>query len=135
MPEPAPSGPLVLVVDDEESARVSLAAILERAGHRVLTAAGGRAALQRFADYPVGAVVTDIVMTNGDGVSLIASLKSIQPRLPIVAISGKAEAGLAAAKAVGADEILTKPVDADVLVTAVGRAVGKRGGSPSGQGC
>lgn len=63
-----------------------------------------------------------------DGVSLISWLRSLQPDLPVVAISGKGEAGLAAAKAMGADAILEKPVDPDVLVRAVGRAVDRRDG-------
>lgn len=117
---------LVLVVDDDEDDRLSLGAMLEGAGHRVLTASSGREALESFMDRPLRVVVTDIVMTGGDGVSLISWLRGLDPTIPVVAVSGKGEAGLAAAKGMGADAVLTKPVDPGELTEAVREAAAQR---------
>lgn len=123
--EETPEPRRVLIVDDEESDRVRLAAMLRDSGYQISTASSGREAVTTFADHPVAAVVTDIVMSDGDGVSLIAWLRSLSPTTPIVAISGKGPAGLAAAKALGADAILEKPVEPEVLVGAIGEAIEK----------
>lgn len=121
-----PDEPLVLVVDDDEDDRLSLGSVLDEAGYRVLTASSGRDALESFMDQPLRVVVTDIVMTGGDGVSLISWLRGLDSNIPVVAVSGKGEAGLAAAQSVGADAILTKPVDPRELIAAVREAARRR---------
>lgn len=114
----------VLVVDDEEADRVTIAALLDEAGYRVVTAVSGREALLAFVEHPIRAVVADIVMADGDGVSLIAWLHSLKPGMPVVAVSGKGETGLRAARSMGAREAIRKPVDPEELVRVVGEAVG-----------
>lgn len=117
----------VLVVDDEEADRISLATILEGAGYDVCRADSIRDAAIRYVESPVQVVVTDIVMSEGDGVDLIRGLRQLKPDLPIVAVSGKGPAGLAAAKAMGAGRILTKPVDPEELLHAVREVLGAAG--------
>lgn len=129
--EETPEPKRVLVVDDEESDRVRLEAILDKAGYRIVTASSGREAVTTFLDHRVVAVVTDIVMSDGDGASLISWLRGLSPMTPIVAISGRGAAGLAAAKALGAEAILEKPVDPEVLVRVVGTALESRSARPS----
>lgn len=113
----------VLVVDDEEADRVQLGTILEGAGYEVRFAADGVEALRIFIAEPVHAVVTDLVMPGRDGLDLITSLKGIGPEIPIIAVSGKGQTGLALANIVGAGRLLEKPVGAPALLDAVADAL------------
>lgn len=86
----------VLVVDDEESVRNVAKAILKRAGLRVLTAAGGREALDLLRRNghnggQVGAVLLDLVMPRMDGKEVLEELRSFSPELPVILSSGYTE--------------------------------------------
>jgi CheY-like chemotaxis protein len=116
----------VLVVDDDETDRVGLAAILRSDGHEVVLAQDGNQALELYLASHVHVVVTDIVMPGRDGLSLIAVLKEVDPRASIVAVSGKSPSKLEASKVYGV-RVLTKPVDRRRLVAAVRGAVAARG--------
>lgn len=109
----------VLVVDDEEADLLGLVTILEGAGFDVRRAESVRGAIARYTAEPVDVVVTDIVMPHVDGVELIQGLRMWKRDLPIIAVSGKGSAGLAAAKAMGAARILDKPVEPEELIRAV----------------
>jgi CheY-like chemotaxis protein len=114
----------ILIVDDDEADRLQLAAALEGSGHHVLFASNGREALERFMEQPVHIVVTDIAMSGGDGLDLIASLKTIKPDAAVIAVSGKGPGGLSVASAIGADTVLTKPVSLEEMRRAVSEALG-----------
>jgi CheY-like chemotaxis protein len=114
----------ILIVDDEETDRVGLAAVLEQAGHTVLTASDGDEALEIFLAQRVRLVVTDMVMPGRDGLSLISALKSVDPGAEIIAISGKSRVQLEASKFFGARTVLTKPIDPVDFVAVVEEIVG-----------
>jgi DNA-binding NtrC family response regulator len=116
----------ILVVDDDETDRVGLAAILRSDGHEVVLAGDADQALELYLASHVHVVVTDIVMPGRDGLSLIAVLKEVDPRAEVVAVSGKSPSKLEASKVYGA-AVLTKPVDRRRLVAAVRAAVAARG--------
>jgi PAS domain S-box-containing protein len=87
---PRGAGELVLVVDDEASIRNVVQATLERFGYRVLLAANGAEAISIFAQRTdeIALVLTDLAMPIMDGVALIAALRTIRPRVRVVASSG-----------------------------------------------
>ena len=116
----------VLLVDDDETDRVGLAAVLRSDGHDVVIARDGNEALELYFASHVHVVVTDIVMPGRDGLSLISVLKEIDPRASIVAVSGKSPSKLEASKVYGA-QVLSKPVERRRLVAAVRQAVAARG--------
>jgi DNA-binding NtrC family response regulator len=116
----------ILVVDDDETDRVGLAAMLRSDGHEVVLAANSDQALDLYLASRVHVVVTDIVMPGRDGLSLIAMLKEVDPRASVVAVSGKSPSKLEASKVYGV-RVLTKPVDRRRLVAAVRGAVAARG--------
>jgi CheY-like chemotaxis protein len=81
---------LILLVEDEESVRDAITAMLQHLGYRVLGAASGREALDIFArpDVHPDLVLTDVVMPDLDGEGLCAQLRLLSPDVKIVAMSG-----------------------------------------------
>jgi len=80
----------VLVVEDEPVTRLVLCKILEEAGFSVVEAEDGLEALERFRTDGDGilAVVLDVVMPRLGGEKTLSELRRLQPRLPIMVVSG-----------------------------------------------
>jgi CheY-like chemotaxis protein len=95
----------ILVVDDEPDQRFLLRRIFERAGHEVLEAVNGTAALRAVGESRPDLVVTDVMMPVMDGVELIRRLRGdpATARIPILAAS--ADTMLAG----DADAVMPKP--------------------------
>ena len=112
------AGELILVVDDEESIRLTAAQSLEAFGYRAITASNGMEAVSAFIQYgpDVAAVVTDMMMPVMDGPSAIQALLKIRPTLPIIAASGLNNELVARARSLGAQEFLPKPYGAEQLL-------------------
>ena len=93
---PAAAGLLVLV-EDEDPLRRLAERVLTRAGHTVLPADSAEAALARLEAAPRPALlVSDVAMPGMDGVALARALRQRWPDLPVVLVSGYAEAALQA---------------------------------------
>lgn len=98
----------ILLVDDNLNGLAARKAVLEELGHRVVTASSAAEALEQFARHNFDLVVTDYRMPRMDGLELIARLRQHRPDLPIVLISGVADAlGLSEATT-GADAVIQK---------------------------
>src|SRR5229473_1095649 len=82
---------------------------LERAGFAVATAATGREAVKLFGERQVDLAITDLMMPEMDGLTLIRELMRVQPSARIIVITG-AESGHDTARALGAKVVLRKPV-------------------------
>jgi DNA-binding NtrC family response regulator len=117
----------VLVVDDKEMMRESVAATLERAGFAVESVEGGAAALERIAQRRPEAVVTDMRMPGMTGVELVERVRLIDEDLPIILMTafGTIDTAVRAMR-LGAFDYLTKPFEGDELVIVVKRAVEHR---------
>jgi DNA-binding response OmpR family regulator len=81
--------PRVLVVDDEPLAAEGLASFLRHRGYDAVTAADGFDALEKFLDHPADVLITDILMPRMDGFELAKKLRSENPGLPIIGITGR----------------------------------------------
>ncbi|MBL8414716.1 MAG: sigma-54-dependent Fis family transcriptional regulator [Propionivibrio sp.] len=114
----------ILVVDDEPKMRRVLEIMLQKMGHRVLTAGNGREALAHFQAHTVDLVITDLRMPEMDGIGLLASLRAQDSDVPVVVITahGTIETAVAAMKQ-GACDYILRPFDIDVLELAVKRAL------------
>jgi two-component system NtrC family sensor kinase len=77
---PSPMQRSILVVDDEAEIRETLADILGRARHRVVTASSGRQALERMATERYDVILTDIRMPDLDGRALYQEIARRWPR-------------------------------------------------------
>ena len=83
-------GRTILLCDDEDMVRETTAAVLRKAGYRVLGADLPSVALQLFRAHEaeIDALVTDVVMPEMDGHQLAARLLELRPELPVLYISG-----------------------------------------------
>ena len=111
----------ILVVDDEPGMRKWLVELLEGAGYRVFTAGNGREARSRVEEHAVDLVITDLVMPDEEGIELIRTLRKASTKLKIIAMTGADDPNiLRAAKILGAQETLLKPLTAETVLTCVG---------------
>lgn len=83
----------ILLVEDEEAVRAFGSRALRSRGYEVLEAASGLEALSLMADYDghVDLVVSDVVMPEMDGPSMLRELRKTHPKLKIIFVSGYAE--------------------------------------------
>jgi DNA-binding NtrC family response regulator len=81
----------LLVVDDEPSARSTLALLLRKRGHRVLEADGVTSATKRLADEVFDLVVTDLRMPDGDGLDVLRAVKAHSPATEVILLTAYAE--------------------------------------------
>lgn len=115
--------PSVLVIDDDETIRVLLRAILEREGYRVVDAPDGAKGIRRYEESPTDLVITDLIMPGKEGIETIRDLRKEFPHVKIIAVSGGGRIGpesyLKMAKGVGALRTLSKPFDRLVLLKTI----------------
>lgn len=115
---------LILVVDDEPSIRrLATRALLEE-GFDVREAGDGVQALEIVHAGGVSVLVSDVVMPRLNGVQLMERLARSHPQLPVVLMSGYANAELTAMGIAAPCALLTKPFTPEVLVEEVRRCLG-----------
>jgi two-component system cell cycle sensor histidine kinase/response regulator CckA len=109
----------ILLVEDEELVRKSLAAALVAAGYRVLTAGNANEAMELVRAHDLDLVVTDLVMPGMNGRELAAGIRQLYPALRIILISGYADEPHANLLAGGPWEFLRKPFPPQRLIDKV----------------
>ena len=119
----------VLVVDDDDTVRETLAAQLEDLNLEVLVASSGAEAIALLAQQPVDALVTDLSMPDMNGVTTIEKARALYPDLPCFLLTGYA--GERAALAAGdAFTLVRKPVSAERLVAKIEAVIEARQRQP-----
>ncbi|MDY0292026.1 MAG: sigma-54 dependent transcriptional regulator [Desulfuromonadaceae bacterium] len=100
----------ILVVDDEAVIREALRRILESGGHKATCVSSGHAALEKIQEESFNLVITDLKMPGMNGIEVLKSIKILQPKVPIIIITGYAtvETAVDAIKQ-GAFDYLSKP--------------------------
>jgi CheY-like chemotaxis protein len=78
----------ILCIDDEEPALFLRRRVLEKAGYRVFTALTGKEGIELFRFQPIDVVILDYWMADMDGLDVAAELKKLNPKTPIVVLSG-----------------------------------------------
>ena len=108
---------LVRVIDDDVAVRESLEALLLVSGYPVETYDSAEAYLEATADEPGGCILLDLHMPGMGGIGLMEVLRGRPVMLPVVVLTAAREAALhARARALGACEVLTKPVTQGALL-------------------
>jgi len=114
--------PTLLLVDDEAPVRDFIQMLLEGEGYQILTAVNGRDALETYNRFQseIAMVISDIHMPNMNGEQLFSELKSRNPSLKLIAISGYAfthkKEGISDENEIA---FIAKPFSIDVLLEQV----------------
>ncbi len=123
-PERAPSGRLVLVVDDDPDILQTLALCLSTEGYRVLTASNGQEALGLLEQNKPHALLLDLMMPVMDGWQFVAELDARGWRRSPLLILSADRAVQGHASKLRADAYLAKPFDLDDLLGKVQQLTG-----------
>jgi signal transduction histidine kinase len=119
--------PRVLIVDDEESVTVTMAAILEMDGYSVATALRGDHALEQIANETFDLVLTDLRLDDLDGMDVLAAARRKSSETVGIVLTGYASLE-SAVKALreGAYDYMLKPADVEELRATVARGIERR---------
>ncbi|MDJ0865360.1 MAG: sigma-54 dependent transcriptional regulator [Myxococcota bacterium] len=113
----------VLIVDDDESLRDSLALVLGAEGYEVATAADGAEALRRLGSTPADIVLCDLRMPGQDGLELLPELARRCPEATLILMSAYGTEELAVeAMRRGAYDYLAKPFQPSEVLLAIRKA-------------
>lgn len=106
----------VIIVEDDANIRLLLEMRLKNR-YNVITASGGRQALDLIGRGGIDVIVTDIMMPDIDGYNLISTLRSQGNDTPVIMLTAKdAISDKGMGFAVGCDDYLTKPVNFEELI-------------------
>jgi PAS domain S-box-containing protein len=120
-PKPLPlrDAPLVLVIDDEGTARELLVSYLEPEGYRTETVGSAAEAIEKAKQLRPDAITLDILMPNANGFEILLTLKEAHEtaNIPIIIVSivDQQKVGFA----LGAADYLVKPVDKNLLLKTI----------------
>ena len=118
------TGSIVHVVDDDEDTRKATARLLAAAGFEARTYASAGEFLGAIEPEPRGCIILDVRLPDHSGLELQATLAERGVALPIVFLTGHGEIpDTVRAIQRGAVDFLTKPVDGEVLLASVRRAL------------
>jgi DNA-binding NtrC family response regulator len=114
----------ILIAEDEEVLRESMADLLEAEGFEVLQAADGNEARSIALQRPIDLVLSDVRMPEMDGLTLLGHLRQIAPEMPVIIVTayGTIDSAVEAMKT-GAWDYLLKPVQFDDLLLKIQRAL------------
>jgi FixJ family two-component response regulator len=119
-------GPIIHVVDDDESFRTALVRLLRAANYEVLTYANAGDFLLRPPEAAPGCILLDVRMPGPSGLTLQEALAADPEPLPVIFLSGHGDVPTAVrAMKRGAVDFLTKPVERKALLEAIGRALAR----------
>jgi len=116
----------ILVVEDDQLNRELLIEILSCEGHKVEVAVDGVDGMERIECLSPDVVITDLIMPNMTGLTLIRRVRERDKHLKIIALSGggrDTRISLNDAQTAGADYVFAKPVAIDRLLHAVDELV------------
>jgi signal transduction histidine kinase len=122
----------VLIVDDEETVRLTASAALQSRGFETCTATNGKEAIDIFHrdGARITAVILDVTMPVMTGEQALPILKQQRPDLPVIVSSGYNEAEVALRMAgKGSDGFIQKPYTGAQLAKAVQKAIARGAGS------
>jgi len=115
--------PVVLIVDDERSARDGLVRALRR-DYRVLAAENGNTALEVLASQKIDVLLSDVRMPGMDGITLMQRALANNPELVCIILTAYGDVELAVeAMQQGATDFMTKPINLDKLELVLGRVL------------
>jgi DNA-binding response OmpR family regulator len=123
----------VLVVDDDQTVREVVVSYLKAAGHEVVEAADGEAALAAMRATPADLVVLDLMMPGVDGLEVCRRLRANGDDVPVVMLTALgSEQDRVVGLELGADDYVTKPFSPRELVARVRAVLRRRNAAAEG---
>jgi PAS domain S-box-containing protein len=119
----------ILVVDDQEDVVEVVQAFLERAGHSVIVAGGGQAAIEIFRDrgQEIDAVLLDLAMPDTGGEEVLLEIRRIRSDVAVIIATGySAQAASQRLASLGVAGFVRKPFEPEEILEQVGRALADR---------
>ena len=107
-----PQGARILVIDDEDSFRRTIATALRKRGFRPSEAPNGDAGVAQAVANPPDLIISDVCMANGDGYSVVQLLRAnpVTALIPVILMTGSTQpGGMRQGMELGADDYLLKP--------------------------
>lgn len=117
----------ILIADDDATTVRLLAAAVQAAGHRVISAMDAMQAVRAAHKELPDAIIMDVMMPAGSGVNAVKQIKSSNRTqlIPVIAVSSSTDPEVPGKMlAAGADEFLPKPVDLQRLLGMLARMLG-----------
>ena len=114
------SGETILIIDDEESVRKSLADVMRDEGYEVVTAASGREGIDLLLETQPSLALLDIAMPGMDGIETLGRIRELRPDLPVIMVTGHGtiETAVKTTK-MGAYDFMVKPPELAHLILVV----------------
>ena len=128
-----PETKTILVVEDEQTLRETLAYNLTREGYRVLDAGDGRTAIDVARSERPDLVLLDLMLPEVDGFAVLRTIRQELQSSILILTARDSEAEIVLGLELGADDYVTKPFALSALLARV-KAVLRRGDRPAGAG-
>ena len=121
------TGSSILVIDDDDVVRGSIAAYLQGSGFKTLEAGNGQQGLQIFRANAPDLILCDLPMPVMDGLTMLTQVRQEASDIPFIVVSGAGVmTDVVEALHLGASDFMVKPiVDLEVLEYAINRALEK----------
>ncbi len=121
----------IMIVEDDLQNRQALKTLLSTWDYEVVDIPGGEAAIERGRQEPFDLILTDLKMDGTDGLTVLKTLRAMQPATPVIVMTGfgSVDTAVEAMKA-GAFNYISKPFQRDEIRLTIGRALEQRGSPP-----
>src|SRR3954471_21044787 len=114
----------ILIVDDQDMMRDSLAATLAREGHEIIAATDGAMAITRLTQGRFDLLISDLKMPKMTGIELLQEARKLRPEMPVVLMTAFASVQTAVeAMKLGAYDYIQKPFDGEEIKHLVERTL------------
>ena len=111
------TAPRILIVDDEERFRLTLAKLLKVRDLDVTTLGSGPEALEALKQEPYDVIVLDVRMPGMDGIETLAEIKKLNPNIEVIILTGHASVDAAVdIMKLGGYDYLLKPCSVEELI-------------------
>jgi len=116
--EPPRGTETILLAEDEESIRKLIKSILEEYGYKVIDAADGEEAVNKFLEYKetIDLLLLDVIMPKMNGIGVYEEAKKIRPDVKLLMISGYSADFISKKRAHGGLNIIAKPISPTTLL-------------------
>ena len=120
------NGP-ICIVDDEQSIRETLEAVLKDEGYQVISCSNAESFQQQLKELTPSLVLLDIWLPGRDGMSVLEELRDTHPELPVLMMSGHTgiESAVSANK-LGARDFLEKPLHLEVILNKIASILSRK---------